>query len=300
MKHSIAIIGILFVLINRTRAQPNGGFENWMPGFNSESPVGWQTLNFLQFTMPPNPVSVFKASGIDKHSGSYALKLKTIYLSTNPAPDVLDDTIGITFTGYVNISPTYYKYGYPYTGRPEKLDFWYKYLPVGADQSGVRVVLTKWNGLKQDTVAFGESELYSNPSYSLYELPLTYFSDELPDTAAIFFASSRHQSLARNGSVIYLDDVVFTGWVGIDENTMPAVKVFPNPAKENITFSGLNKNAKEIQVTDVSGRLLSTYNVNKISEIDINTNVFADGVYLYKVLDASGKTLSKGKFNIIN
>lgn len=283
-----------------SNAQPNGGFEDWISAFNSESPIGWQTLNFLQFTMPPNPVSVFKASGIDKHSGSHALKLKTIYLNTNPAPDLLDDTMGLTFTGFVNIAPTYYRYGFPYTGRPEKLTFWYKYLPVGADEGGVRAVLTKWNGVKQDTIAFGESELYNNPSYSLYELPLTYFSDELPDTAAIFIGSSRHKSVARNGSVIYLDDVVFTGWVGVDENTMLPVKTYPNPAKENITFSGLDKNAKEIQITDISGKLLSTYNVNKVSVIDINTTGLADGVYLYTVLDAAGKTLSKGKFNILN
>ncbi|MFY9309284.1 MAG: T9SS type A sorting domain-containing protein [Bacteroidia bacterium] len=280
-------------------AQPNGGFEDWISGFNTESPVSWQTLNFLQFTMPPNPVSAFKAGGIDKHSGNYALKLKSIYLNNNPAPNILDDTMGLTFTGYVNIAPTYYRYGFPYTGRPQHLDFWYKYLPVGADEGGVRVVLTKWTGTKQDTVGFAETELFTNSFYSLYQLPITYFKDELPDTAAIFFASSRHRDVARNGTVLYLDDVVFTGWVGMDEKDAVSVNVYPNPAKEHITLSGLDKRVKEIQITDIAGKLIGTYPVSTHSAIEVNTSSFAEGTYLYTILAEPGKVLSKGKFSVV-
>ncbi len=114
-------------------------------------------MNFLSaFT---NPVSAFKATGVDKHSGNYALKLKTVYLNNNPAPNALHDSIGYVFTGKVVISPPSLKLGVPYTGRPEKLEFWAKYLPTDTnDMGGVSTTLLKWNGTSSDTIAFGDQK----------------------------------------------------------------------------------------------------------------------------------------------
>ncbi len=300
MKKLVLLIVIILFNSAYCLAQPNGGFENWEPYYTSESPVGWQTLNFLIATFPPNPVSAFKASGIDKHSGSYALKLKTIYVSNNPAPDIIDDTVGAVFTGFINISPASYKYGFPYFSRPEKLTLWYKYLPVGDDVAGARVLLTKWNGVKTDTIAFGETDIYENSFYSLFEMNLTYYSDEIPDTAAIFLGSSAHQSPARVGSTFYVDDVAFTGWVGVEENakTTTWVSVYPNPVKENVTFSIQDKEACSIEIIDIYGKRLGQYKL-KDSVVNIDAGIWTNGIYLYSILDKKNKTLNKGKFNVI-
>ncbi len=279
-------------------SQPNGGFENWYTVFSSESPVGWQTLNFLQFTLPPNPISAFKVSGLDKHSGNYALKIKTVHLNNNPLPNVLDDTMGLSFTGVINISPSSYRYGFPYAGRPEKLEFWYKYLPVGADQGGVRVTLTRWNGVKTDTLAFAEDTISYNPNYGIFELPLTYFSNEIPDSATIFLASSRHRDVARVGTTLYLDDMAFTGWVGIDEKNSHPPKIYPNPASDNITFSNLPVNADVIEVADVTGKKIESYKL-KDTNLNISTVRFNAGTYLYTVIDTDKKTIFQGKFSIV-
>lgn len=292
---------ILVIIVFATRvifSQPNGGFENWTSSFSSESPVGWQTLNFMQFTIPPNPVSVFKVSGLDKHSGNYALKLKSVYLHNNPIPDILDDTMGVIFTGAINISPSSYRYGFAYGGRPEKLGLWYKYLPVGADEGGVRVMLTRWNGVKQDTVAFGEATFNYNPSYSLFDLTLDYYSSELPDSATIFVASSRHRNVAREGSVLYLDDVEFSGWVGINEAEVYAAKAYPNPAKDNITFSDISSEADVLEITDITSKTVASYKL-KNSTQEVNTVFFAEGTYLYTIRNRENKLLYKGKFNVI-
>lgn len=298
MKKIITIFALFLAGIGTGVSQPNGGFEDWVNEFTYETPVGWQTLNFLQFTLPPNPISAFKATGIDRHSGNYALKLKSIHLNNNPAPELLDDTMGACFTGKVNISPTYYKYGFPHTSRSEKLTFWYKYFPVGADEGGVRVILTRWNGVKRDTLAFNESHLYQNTSYSQFELNIDYLSNEQPDTAVIFIGSSRHHSVARVGSTLYVDDVAFTGWVGVEENALLKPKVFPNPAKEYITFSDITKEADAIEITDIMGKALARYPL-KGSVMEVNTSSLTDGTYIYLVRDKSNKLLSKGKFSVV-
>ncbi len=291
---------ILACGILNSAAQPNGGFENWSNQYNYETPVSWQTLNFLSTAFPPNPLSAFKAIGIDKHSGNYALKLKTVFLTNNPAPDKIDDTIGLTFTGKVNLFPPSYKYGFPYNGRPEKFEFWAKYFPLGNDTAGVRVTLQNWNGAKNDTIAFGELNLAATSQYTLFQLNLTYYSNDLPDSASIIFGSSKNKYRARVGSTLFIDDAAFSGWVGIGENNpfTDKVKIFPNPARDNVNILAQIENADNVQIIDASGKLAGVYKILN-NHSDVNTNLFAEGIYFYEIRDKQERALAKGKFNIV-
>lgn len=300
MKIIITIFLILTSAILKTQAQPNGGFENWNTIFNYQAPVSWQTLNFLSSFSPPNPISAFKATGIDKHSGNYALQLKTIYINNNPAPDDIDDTVGIIFTGKVALNPPSFKYGFPYTGRPEKLEFWSKYIPVGEDLGGAIVFLQKWNGTDRDTIANGEISISATVAYTLFQIDLTYLTAGIPDTAAIIFGSSKKAGDARVGSTLYVDDVAFTGWVGIDEQGTDndKIKIFPNPASDAVNIFAQMEDANYVQLMDVSGKLLGKYEI-KNYKAKINTVSFAEGIYFYQLVDKKEKILGKGKFNII-
>ncbi len=282
-------------------AQPNAGFENWTTQTGYETPDHWQTLNFLSVTLPPNPLSVSKATGIDKHSGNYALKLKTIYINNNPYPAVFDDTMSFCFTGKINFSPPSITYGFPYTGRPEKMEFWSKYLPVGADTGGARVILRKWNGIDHDTIAIAETVINQTLTYSLFQLDFTYYSTAMPDSAAILFGSSKRSRDARVGSTLYLDDVAFTGWVGIDDQKVTKtnkVKIYPNPVTDNLKIRTQIEEAENISIVDVSGKLIGVYKI-KNHATDINVSDFPAGVYFYEMVDKKNKILSKDKFDVI-
>lgn len=299
MKKLIIIFVILAIApIYRGKAQPNGGFENWSPEYTWENPDNWQTLNFVKIF--GNPLSAFKATGIDKHSGNYALKLQTILLNNNPAPGTLRDTMGYVFTGQITTSPPSIKYGIPYIGRPEKLEFWSKYIPVGTDLAGVSVILQKWNGTKTDTVAIGDITIDTTVTYTLFQINLNYLSNQLSDTVVIGFSSSYSKLKARVGSSLYIDDVALTGWVGIDEHTIFAdkVKVFPNPAKEDITIQAQIEEADNVQVIDALGKLVSVYKMQNYG-VNINTSGFAEGIYFYEICDKKNRILTNGKFNVI-
>lgn len=288
---------ILLTAISNGKAQANGGFENWITTSGMLEPSGWQTLNFLSVFV--NPLSAFKAAGIDKHSGNYALKLQTVFLQHNPAPNILPDTTGGAFTGKVIVSPLSIKLGIPYTARPEKLEFWAKYIPVGNDIAGAFVLLQKWNGTGHDTIAYNDINFGSTSTYTLFQMNLNYHSTALPDTVTIGFSSSYVKLKARVGSTLYVDDVAFTGWVGIDEhiNYTDKVKIFPNPAKENITIDAQISEADNVQIDDVSGRLIGVYKIQNYST-NINTGVFAEGIYFYRIRDKNNKILTNGKFNV--
>lgn len=299
MKKLIFIFGIFAFTIFRGKSQPNGGFENWSTVYTLQEPDNWQTLNFVSLN-PPNPLSAFKATGIDKHSGNYALKLKTVYFDNNPFPSEIGDSTGAVFTGKITLSPFAYKYGFPYTDRPEKLEFWSKYSPVGGDTAGALVILKKWNGIESDTIAIGGVNINATSGYSPFQVDLVYYSDELPDTAVIGFASSKIPLIARLNSTLYVDDVIFTGWVGVNQYDKNAelVKIFPNPASDNVNILSSMEASDNIQVSDVTGKIVGNYKIRNC-EVNINTGAFAVGIYIYEIRNNANRMLCKGKFNVI-
>ena len=299
MKKLIFVFGIFAFPIFGAKSQPNGGFENWSTVSTFQEPDNWQTLNFLSFATS-NPLSAFKASGIDKHSGNYALKLKTVSFNSNPFPGQIGDSSGTIFTGKITTSPLAFKYGFAYTGRPEKLEFWSKYIPVGADTAGVAVVLTKWNGINDDTIAACLVSISPSQGYTPNQVNLFYFSTEQPDSAVIGFASSRSPITARLNSTLYVDDVIFSGWVGVKESDKNAelVKIFPNPASDNVNILSSIEASDNIQVSDVTGKIVGRYKIRN-SEANINTKAFADGIYIYEIRNNTDRMLCKGKFYVV-
>lgn len=78
------------------------------------------------------------------------------------------------------------------------------------------------------------------------------------------------------------------------------VRTYPNPATTYITFD-LQKNYKpgySIQIYNgVLGRkMLETNNIQE--KTTINLNEFTRGIYIYHLVDASGKIVESGKFQV--
>jgi hypothetical protein len=292
------IFFLFFISVSFASSQPNGGFEDWEQEYGNESPVGWQTLNFL-CAFPFNSPSATKVSGLDKHSGNYALKIKSVEIITNPAPTILDDTIGGAFTGSLNLSPLYLKRGYTYTGRPQTLNIWFKYFPVGVDRASIGVLLTKWNGVKSDTIAIADTSLYYNPIYSLLTLNLTYFSNQVPDSAVVILASSRRSNEARVNSTLFVDDAEFSGWVGVhDYESKNIISLYPNPAKEELHFKINNQENVEINIIDSKGKRITSLVVNG-GEATVDTRNYCSGIYFYEVLDKKNSLITRGKFSVV-
>ncbi len=294
---------ILKFSISTLVAQPNGGFENWTTLFSYEEPDDWQTFNFLSLTSPPNPASAFKVLGLDVHSGNYAIKLKTIFVNNNPNQSLITDTLsGSAFTGGINFSPFALQYGFPYTGRPAKLELWAKYFPVGNDIGAAGVVLLKRDSIThiQDTLAAGFVSIPATSSYTSFFANLTYFSSAFPDTAAILILASRDSAAARVGSTLFADDVALTGWVGIDQHDFISdkVKLFPNPAKDNLTIHTEIPEADNIEIVDNLGKLIGVYKIQNYTAC-INTSQLPSAGYFYKLFDKKNTLLNQGKFNVV-
>lgn len=72
---------------------------------------------------------------------------------------------------------------------------------------------------------------------------------------------------------------------GIIENSFAtSINLFPNPAKDHLTIAlgGSNQNVG-VTITNISGKIIYTLTTNETNKIEVNTNEFAEGIYIVQI-----------------
>ncbi|MBI3501808.1 MAG: T9SS type A sorting domain-containing protein [Bacteroidetes bacterium] len=286
----------------------------WTGSGTGIEPSGWISEN--EITLLGNPQSVFQATSPDVHGGTYAMKLLSVTMTNNPG-NSLPNPIGLAAPGkLVSFVP---KFGMQYTARPASVSFWYKYAPAAGDTAQFLIAL--WNSTTHDTIASGfwptgtTVTNYVNQTVTLIYNPA--FSTEFPDSMGLTFSSTKLFNKVGNtyvmcmncgmaGSTLWVDDISFNGWNGINEHTASNdITLFPNPATDIVTIIADVNEAYSVNAYDMTGRKISsaifTQSMNAMNrkETHISTSKFPSGIYSYTVLDKNGNALCEGKFNVI-
>lgn len=79
--------------------------------------------------------------------------------------------------------------------------------------------------------------------------------------------------------------------VGLKEQAHRAIGTYPNPANDKVTVSGLN-DGETVDLFDLQGRLIKSY-TSKGNELTIERGNLSSGVYLIKMSNSSGQSISK-------
>jgi hypothetical protein len=110
------------------------------------------------------------------------------------------------------------------------------------------------------------------------------------------FAQNGNQTIDPNQAN---NNVCNTVTVSLSElnKALAGMKVYPNPALDILTVSFDYKDAKEIKVLDLSGKLLSTTAVTG-AETNVEVANLATGIYLYQIVDITGANIAAGKFSV--
>lgn len=83
-------------------------------------------------------------------------------------------------------------------------------------------------------------------------------------------------------------NVVINAYVGISDNTIPNVSVYPNPATNKLNIA--SEDEVNVIITDINGKVLSSFkHSDEISEIDISD--FAAGIYFVKFTSKTGRSV---------
>jgi hypothetical protein len=267
---------------------PNPGFETWIEVNGLyEEPEGWGSQNPYTWSF------VFTVSkDQSSFSGDYAVKIATKGHNNT-------FITGILCSGVLNVSDFSCKGGFPVDYRWGYFSGYFKYAHDSADVCMMKALMWKWNTstLSRDTVAtavfYGDN---ISGEYEPFGVPFEYKSADVPDSAMIVIAATDSLFSAPIGSVLLVDDIAFSGSIGINEVSSKTILIYPNPADEKL-FIQLPQLASStsIKIYDLAGRLISSQSITA-QQIKINTKEFPDGLYYFMVESIEGKNISAGKF----
>lgn len=308
MKRKILLFVLLTSGLNissmaQTGVIPNGNLNTWTNVFFTyDEPNSWASSNQYKALDTSNPVTVYKTT--DSHAGTYAARIETKAMSTAPAPDF--DTLGFLLCGSLDFSTGAIK-GFPYSSRPERLEYFYKYLPMTGDEGGVYVSLTKWDSNTGSSILIadgGASYTQSVNSYTQGRDTLTYYTNDVPDTASIIFVSSNFLfGSPKVGSVLFIDEVTFQGQAPVvaslgDKDTERKQAVaYPNPASTEVNFE-VDEKATRIVATHFGGSTQATIQLVE-GKGKLETSTLAAGIYFYQVFNEDKKLPFAGKFVVV-
>lgn len=260
--------GLLFTALSPARAQAvaNGGFENWAVRSSVDSPVDWLNSDDFSVTALGTRIQTGTYTKVtDARSGTYAVRLENKMVTTILGPLVAPGAVAL---GSITASQPNGGLGLPFTGRPARLQFYYKLTgpqpAVAAEGAFVLVELTRIvNGAPQMVAtATRVFSTVTTGGYVLADVPLTYLSAATPDMVQLRF-SSGIAALGSNlsvGTVFQVDDVSFTGTAAAtrDAALNAALTVAPNPSLDGryVLNAPSALLAAPLTVLDATGRVV--------------------------------------------
>ena len=287
------ILAVSSCILSAYSQIPNNGFENWTQVGTYMDPDGWGNLNSM--TSPLGVLTCEK--GTPGSPGNSYLKLTSRnVMGFGVIP-------GIAVSGEIDPATATAVGGFAYNQRPQKLTGKWQYMAFAAnDQGYIGAVLTKWNSTlnQADTIA---AIYYALPgmvmSWASFALTFNYLSNDTPDSCLIVLASSGAH--AANNSYLYIDNLAFSGSVGITEpgKSLSDFRITPNPVHGVVHFSVQNQtNAPfEVSLSDITGRQivnLESTSGTQQTDLSFDTADLPKGLYLV-TLKQSGAILETRK-----
>lgn len=277
LKKGVIITSIFIFIFSYSKSQdlPNGSFEKWVDSNNYENPESWDTNNEFGTIGGETPVN--KTS--DSHDGTTAVSVKTV------------EIFGQQIAGFLSIT-------YEYSSRPEKLTGFYKGTIKTGDSITISISLLKKAGNKLEAIGTGNTFLYqTQQNYTSFEVPITYYTEQSPDSASINILSSVLSTPMDN--IVYLDDLSFKGGnmqSSIEEKDHQSnLRIFPNPVRNtlNLKFDETDFTRLPLNIYDLLGNRVKTFKTSSGSGT-YDVSQLQPGVYFYTILTSHGPV--SGKF----
>ena len=292
----LLLAGSLRALAAHGQGFANNGFEAWTTRFGANAPVGWQSFDDLLAgqsggTLPFATNSVTRTTAA--RSGAAALELRNTALpgiGTLPGLLALGNLFGSTNQNFWG--------GVPFTGRPARLEFYYKLAGTQAvaDSAVVEVLLTSTgSGGRLQPVAAG-SYLFRSlaANYTLASVPLVYQSGSRPDSVRIIILNST-ASTPSASTVLTLDDFNFTGTATAtrDAALNAALSIAPNPSPDGrfrLLADEAALLAAPLTVLDATGRVVLHEAVPAVAATSrvLDLGALPGGIYTVQLVTPRG------------
>jgi hypothetical protein len=254
MKKITTFASLIFLML-QTKAQnvenPSfdsiyiGGIDRIYEWITSDS---WST-GAGDTVFPMTPSTHYISSGLQYHEALFTVQIDYTTAFDGPtAVELFSDSDlfkndGTSFRGFIVNGNHFYtdsvgyidfsRCGVPFPYRPYSLKGHYKFedhSPSLHNYPHAAVLLKKYNSItqKSDTIGFSEIyiQLFATNTWRDFEIPINYFSNDIPDSVVVVFESSPARSIAT----FWIDSLGFDYNFpsGINENNRSLLKMFFN------------------------------------------------------------------------
>jgi len=286
MKKLVLITSVLIAMTITLNAQiPNSGFETWEnyvdTGDCNTPHLVYQTPYMWKGSLGKNCLTY--SYSIQKNNESYPAG--TGQFSMKIQPDTADGVRGIAGTNnggsssMANGIPPTFAINY----RPDSLYLYYKCFPFGGDTIICMVNFYK-SGVVIGKGVFGKTATV--PTWTPLEIPITYTTLDVPDSATIFFMTGIYIQNSTK-STLYVDNLSFTGFVTsvpekISENSI--FSLYPNPSSDIITLNiDIRSNDYlTLNIYNLTGTLVKS-EMLKQNQRQINVRDLSNGIYMVSI-----------------
>jgi hypothetical protein len=299
MKRTLLLITALVVTAFQVNAQndtiPNPSYEHWFTENDVELIQSWSSTN--PWVSLVGIVNIFKDS--DAYDGDFAVELKTVIVPIGPfnVPGLI--TLGSVAVNVITTEASI-EGGIPWTSKPAMLKGYYKYNPADGDSCGIIALFTRFIPAKGKRDTLGIGTFYSTQTveeWTQFNMNINFFSAEIPDSMNIIVSSSASLFDPIVGSTLWVDAFEFEGSSGIGLDIIPnvGVNVYPNPAKNYVTFAFEKSiNESELIIYNLDGQMVRSDLVSG-KEKTLQVGDLPAGTYYFHLLD--GRTrISSGSF----
>lgn len=308
MKKYLLLIALFIGSKSFAQTIPNAGLDSWTNLIFFYEPTGFVTSNYASLLLGTGglPTANVSRSSSIKLSGTYAAKLNSYAQNVGDTSGIP----GLMITGELDLTNAAIKPGFPISNmRPESLKGYYRYEVGNRPDSGiVSVALTKYDTAlgSLNVIGAGVSFLSATNTFTEFNVPIIYTSEEVPDTAILIFSTTSTVSLdttalssAPINCTMYIDELSFVGnLMGVQPiDKLIEAALYPNPSASELNVSFHQQNASEanVKLINIEGKVVyeTTKNLkagNQTLKLDVS-NVNA-GMYQVLILTADG-TISK-------
>lgn len=284
-------VSLFFSVTVVSQTVPNAGFENWENFGTYENPVSWSTPN--PFTALASVVVVSKSE--DAVSGNFSAKLETKMLFggfASPGLITLANFFADVLTGDFSITG-----GIALQDKPVKLKGYYKYSSVIEDSAFVQAYNFKYTGDQQrDTIGMAVWYGQATETWTYFEAPFSYESNEIPDTLNIIIMSTG-SSVFIPGAIMLVDSLSLELETGINIPLMPesGFSHYPNPATDELNLqSPVYLENAMVTIVSADGRVLLSENWTGTQKT-IQLNNIKPGHYSFRIVQ-NNRLLESRKF----
>jgi len=131
-------------------------------------------------------------------------------------------------------------------------------------------------------------ELYSNGGTAHISIVDDETVPQPGDASAIYIPGDQSWS---NGEAFGIRLLMGESWLGLNENTLEGVSVYPNPSEGIINITNDKNTSNVIEVMDIAGKVVLTKEAATTTTIDLSSN--GVGVYFVKVSNGTGSITEK-------